>query len=36
MSKEDFFDIRNEIKSYIAQSGWTITDIVKKLNEQHP
>lgn len=26
-------EIRNEIKSYIARSGWTMTDIVKKLNE---
>lgn len=28
-------DIRNEIKSYIAKSGWTITDIVKVLNEKY-
>ena len=28
-------DIRNEIKSYIALSGWTITDIVKVLNEKY-
>lgn len=28
-------DIRNEIKSYIAASGWTITDIVKALNEKY-
>lgn len=28
-------DIRNEIKSYIAKSGWTITDIVKALNEKY-
>lgn len=26
-------EIRNEIKSYIARSGWTMTDIVKKMNE---
>lgn len=26
-------DIRNEIKGYIAQSGWTITDIVKEMNK---
>lgn len=25
--------IRNEIKSYIAASGWTLVDIVAKLNE---
>ena len=29
-------DIRNEIKAYIAMSGWTLTDIVKKLNENRP
>ncbi len=28
-------DIRNEIKSYIAASGWTITDIVKIMNEKY-
>lgn len=26
-------EIRNEIKSHIARSGWTMTDIVKKMNE---
>ncbi len=26
-------EIRNEIKSYIAMSGWTLTDIVKELNK---
>lgn len=36
MSEKELNNIRNEIKSYIAQSGWTLTDIVKKLNEQHP
>lgn len=29
-------NIRNEIKSYIAASGWTLTDIAKKMNENHP
>lgn len=29
-------EIRNEIKSYIARSGWTMTDIVKKMNESRP
>lgn len=29
-------EIRNEIKSYIARSGWTLTDIVKKMNESRP
>ncbi|MEA4825151.1 MAG: LLM class flavin-dependent oxidoreductase [Clostridium sp.] len=28
-------DIRNEIKSYIAMSGWTITDIVREINKKH-
>ena len=26
-------DVRNEIKSYIAMSGWTLTDIVKEMNK---
>lgn len=28
--------IRNEIKSEIAKSGWTLTDIVKEMNKRHP
>lgn len=28
-------DIRNEIKSYVVMSGWTITDIVKEINKRH-
>ncbi|WP_315114504.1 DUF6471 domain-containing protein [uncultured Clostridium sp.] len=28
-------DIKNEIKSYIALSGWTLTDIVKAMNEKY-
>ena len=28
-------DIRNEIKSYIVKSGWTITNIVIALNEKY-
>lgn len=32
MSKE----IKNEIKGYISSSGWTLTDIVNKLNENTP
>lgn len=36
MSEKVPQNIRNEIKAYIAQSGWTMTDIVKKMNEQHP
>ena len=26
-------NIRNEIKSYIVSTGWTITDIVKEINK---
>jgi hypothetical protein len=26
-------EIRNEIKSYIALSGWTLVDIVKEMNK---
>lgn len=29
-------NIRNEIKSEIAKSGWTLTDIVKEMNRLHP
>lgn len=29
-------EIRNEIKSYIARSGWTMTDIVKEMNRTRP
>lgn len=36
MSEKQLNSIRNEIKSYISQSGWTITDIVKVLNERYP
>lgn len=28
-------DIKNEIKSYIALSGWTLTDIVKTMNKKY-
>lgn len=28
-------DIRNEIKSYIVKSGWTISDIVREINRKH-
>ncbi|WP_206154976.1 DUF6471 domain-containing protein [Clostridium muellerianum] len=28
-------DIKNEIKSYLALSGWTLTDIVKAMNEKY-
>lgn len=30
---ENFNTIRNEIKSYIAASGWSLVDIVAKMNE---
>lgn len=29
-------NIRNEIKSYIAASGWSLVDIVAKMNESRP
>ena len=29
-------DIRNEIKSYIAMSGMTLTQVVNELNKRHP
>ena len=28
--------IKNEIKGYISSSGWTITEIVNKMNENLP
>lgn len=28
--------VKNEIKGYISSSGWTITDIVEKMNESLP
>ena len=29
-------NIRNEIKAEIVKSGWTLTDIVKEMNQLHP
>lgn len=29
-------NIRNEIKAYIAASGWTLSDIVKEMNNSRP
>lgn len=29
-------EIRNEVKGFIAKSGWTLTEIVKKMNESLP
>ena len=26
-------ELRNEIKAYIAKSGWTMTDIIKEFNK---
>ena len=31
--KKMSIDIKNEIKSYIVKSGWTLTDIVKEMNK---
>lgn len=36
MSTEQITNVRNEIKSQIAKSGWTLTDIVKEMNKMHP
>jgi hypothetical protein len=33
---QDTLSIRNEIKSEIAKSGWTLTNIVKEMNKLHP
>lgn len=33
MSGNEEIAIRNEVKAYIAQSGWTLTDIVKVMNQ---
>ena len=29
-------ELRNEIKAYIAASGWTLSDIVKEMNKRRP
>lgn len=29
-------EVKNEIKSYLATSGWSLTDIVAKMNESLP
>ncbi len=36
MSEKKINSIRNEIKSYIAASGWTLVDIVAVMNKNHP
>ncbi len=28
--------IRNEVKYYILESGWSLTDIIKEINKLHP
>lgn len=33
MSEEQLNNIRNEVKSYIAQSGYTLTYIVEQMNK---
>lgn len=33
MSIKEEMEVRNEIKAYIAMSGWTLTDIVKEMNK---
>ena len=30
-----FLTIKQEIKSYLARTGWSMTDLVKALNEKH-
>jgi len=36
MSDKNQDQIRNEIKAYIARSGWTLTNIVKEMNKARP
>jgi hypothetical protein len=36
MNNENSESIRNEIKSYIARSGWTLTRIVNEMNKARP
>ena len=36
MNGENGEPIRNEIKSYIARSGWTLTSIVNEMNKSRP
>ena len=28
--------LRNEIKSYIVKSGWSLTDVIKEFNKRRP
>ncbi len=36
MTMEMEISIRNEIKSYIAMRGWTLTRIVEEINKSRP
>ena len=36
MNNEEVNNIRNEIKSYIAASGWTLTDVAYEMNKKNP
>lgn len=36
MNNEEVNNIRNEIKSYIAASGWTLTDVADEMNKKNP
>ena len=36
MTAQQEIQVRNEIKAYIAKSGWTLTDIVKEMNKMRP
>lgn len=29
-------NIKNEVKAILASQGWTLTEVVNKMNEQHP
>ena len=36
MGEKHQSDIRNEVKSYIAASGWSLVDIVAEMNKHRP
>jgi len=36
MGYNQFDKVRNEIKAYIAKSGWTLTNIVVEYNKNRP
>ncbi|GFI71938.1 hypothetical protein IMSAG250_01146 [Clostridiales bacterium] len=29
-------NIKNEVKAMLASQGWTLTEVVNKMNERHP